>query len=73
MNTQKLISEVISLPVNERAHIADSILKSLNQPEPDIDAQWAEVAKQRLEEINDGRVKAVPGKGVFERVWARFS
>ena len=73
MNTKELISKVILLPVDERVRVADSLLRSLNPPESDLDKKWALVAKHRLEEIKAGRVKTVPGKKVFQRVWERFS
>ena len=73
MNTKELIEEVISLPVEDRALVADSVLKSLNKPDNDIDKNWASVSKRRLEELRSGDVKAVPGDEVFARVWERFS
>ena len=73
MNTQELVSEVISLPIAERALIADTLLKSLNPPEPEIDKKWAEVAKIRLEEIKSGHAKTISGEEVFNRVWKRFA
>ena len=68
----ELIKEVLSLPVEQRALLADTILKSLNAPEADLDRIWVEEAKRRLEELRSGRVKAVPGDEVFQRVRARF-
>lgn len=62
MTMKELIEEVISLPVEERAVIADSILRSLNPPEADIDHKWAQVAQRRLEELRSGKVKAIPGE-----------
>ena len=44
MKTADLIAEAISLPVEERAVVIDSLLKSLNPPETDIDKKWASVA-----------------------------
>ena len=73
MNTQELVSEAISLPVSERALIANILLKSLNPPDPEIDAKWAEVAKRRLDEIKTGHAKMISGEEVFQRVWKRFS
>jgi len=73
MKTKKLIEEVISLPVEERALIADSILRSLNPSESDIDKKWIEMAKERLKELKSGKIKAVPGDEVFNKIWQRFS
>ena len=70
--TEKLIDEVLSLPVEERAVIADSLLKSLNPPDPAIDQKWIAVAKRRLQEIRAGKVQPVAGEKVFARVRERF-
>ncbi len=72
MTMKELIEEVISLPVEERAVVADSILRSLNPPESDIDRKWAQVAQRRLEELRSGKVRAIPGEQVFARIWKRF-
>jgi len=69
MNTKELIYEVNSLPVEERALVADSVLKSLNPPEPDIDQEWVSIAKKRLSELKQGVKKAIPGKQVFRNIW----
>ncbi len=72
MNTKQLIEEVVSLPVEERALVADSLLRSLNQPESEIDKAWAKEAKRRLDEFRSGQVKGIPGDEVFNKVWERF-
>lgn len=72
MNTKDLIDEAVSLPVEERALVVDSLLRSLNQPESDIDKNWSAVAQKRLAELRSGTVDAVPGGGVFEKIWKRF-
>jgi len=69
---KELIEEVVSLSVEERVMVADSILRSLNPPESDIDRKWAQVAERRLAELRSGKVKSVPGEQVFARVWKRF-
>jgi len=68
----EIIAEVASLPVDERAMVADSILRSLNAPDPEIDAKWAQVAQRRLAELRAGAVKPVPGEQVFAQIWKRF-
>ena len=73
MKTKKLIEEALSLPVEERAIIADSLLRSLNMPDATIDAKWAEVARERLQELRSGKVKPIPGDEVFSEILGRFS
>jgi len=72
MSTSDIIEEVNSLPVEERLRVVDSLLRSLNPPDADIDAQWATVAKQRLEEVRSGEVQTIPGEDVFAEIRARF-
>lgn len=72
MNTKELIDEAVSLPVEERALVVDSLLRSLNPPESKIDKEWAIEAKRRLVELRSGSVEAIPGNEVFEKVWKRF-
>jgi hypothetical protein len=72
-STKKLVDKALSLPVEERALIADSLLKSLNMPNTDIDKKWIEVAKRRLLELRSGEVKPIPGNDVFDRIHKRFA
>ncbi|NTW82307.1 MAG: addiction module protein [Chlorobiaceae bacterium] len=72
MNTKQLIDEAVSLPVEERALVVDSLLRSLNQPESEIDKKWSVEAKRRLAELRSGQVKAIPGDEVFAKVWKKF-
>jgi len=73
MKTADLIAEAISLPVEARARVVDSILMSLNPPRTDLDKNWALVAERRLVELRTGEVVAVPGDEVFRKIWAKFS
>jgi len=71
--TAEIIHEVESLPVEERTLVVDSLLRTLNQPDPEIDRKWAAVAKRRLDELRSGRIKPVPGEEVFARIRQRFA
>ena len=72
MNTREFIDEAISLPVEERARIVDSLLQSLNMPEPELEKKWIHTARRRMRELEEGSIEAVPGNEVFERMWKRF-
>jgi putative addiction module component (TIGR02574 family) len=72
MNTKQLIDEAVLLPVEERAFVVDSLLRSLNQPESEIDKKWAAEANRRLAELRSGKVQSIPGDEFFVKVWKRF-
>jgi len=71
--TKKLIDEILSLPIEERALVADVLLKSLNKSDPEIDRKWTKIAQRRLEELRSGKIKPIPGDEVFDRIHERFA
>jgi putative addiction module component (TIGR02574 family) len=73
MKTKDLINEALSLPVEERVQVVDSILRSMNPPVAEIDKKWAETAKVRLAELRSGKTASIPGDEVFNKIWKRYS
>jgi putative addiction module component (TIGR02574 family) len=69
--TKEIIEEAAALPVEDRVVVVDSLLRTLNAPDPDIDKTWAAVAERRLADLRSRRVKAVPGDEVFARTAER--
>lgn len=72
MKASVLLDEAVSLPVEERAHLVDCLLQTLNPPDAAHAAAWAEVARRRLDELKSGRVVAIPGKAVFDCIQQRY-
>ncbi|WP_376695673.1 addiction module protein [Wenzhouxiangella sp. EGI_FJ10305] len=72
MRIKDLISEAESLPVEERARVIDSLLRSMNPPESEVDTKWADIARERLDDIRSGAVSSIPGEEVFNRVRERL-
>ena len=72
MNTKELIDEAVSLPIEKRVLVVDSLLQSLNQPESEIDKKWNEVAQKRLMEMRSGKIEPIPGEQVFKKIWNKF-
>ncbi|MCK5851769.1 addiction module protein [bacterium] len=65
--------EVLVLPSNERLALIDKLIISLNLPtQSDIDKLWADEAERRIEELDKGIVKGIPGKEVFAEIRARL-
>ena len=72
MKTADLMTEATSLPLEERARLVDSLLQTLNPVDDSVTAAWLAVARRRLEDLEAGRVEAVPGESVFEKVRRRL-
>ncbi|MEI9477089.1 MAG: addiction module protein [Deltaproteobacteria bacterium] len=69
---KEIIEEAESLPVEERAMVVDSLLRSLNPSSAEIDSEWVKVAKRRLAELRSGAVKPIPGNEVLAKIRERF-
>jgi len=72
LGVKEIIQEAESLPVDERLAVVDSLLRSLNSPDPEVDKQWVAAAKRRLAELRSGRVKPIPAERTLARLQARF-
>ena len=63
----EIIEKALTLSEEARMYIVDLIQQStegcsLGEPDPEIEAAWVKLAKQRLEEIRSGRVKPIDGE-----------
>ncbi|MBI5626901.1 MAG: addiction module protein [Nitrosomonadales bacterium] len=72
MKASVLLDEAVSLPVEERAHLVDCLLQTLNPPDATHAAAWAAVARRRLDELRSGKVVAISGDAVFARIQQRY-
>ena len=71
--TKDIIQEAATLPVEERAIVVDSLLRTFNPPNAEIDRAWARIAQRRLVDLRSGRVQPVSGDQVFAKVKQRFA
>ncbi|MGE4473095.1 MAG: addiction module protein [Sulfuricurvum sp.] len=63
----QIIEEALRLDVNERADIADILLRSIDAPDSDIDQAWADEAQKRVEFYKENKEKLIPSDEVFGR------
>ncbi len=72
-STEKLADKLLSLPCEDRIYLIDRLLRSLNAPgREDIDKAWAAEAERRLDEIETGNQKTIPGEKVFKEIRKRL-
>lgn len=64
---------LLHLPVHDRAHLAQVLLESLDQlPEQEVSKLWAEEARRRADEIDQGKVQMVSGEELERQVQKLF-
>ena len=66
--TTEILKEVLSLPPEERAELADGILASLEPADPKILELWAAEAEDRVAAFERGEIEAVSAESVFEEI-----
>ena len=71
--TKEIIQEASTLPVEERVIVVDSLLRTLNPPDAEIDKTWDRIAQRRLADLRSGRVQPVPWDHVFAKIKERFA
>ena len=71
--TAKLTEELLSLPCEDRIRIVERLLESLNAPADDeIEQAWAVEVERRLDELNSGKMRSIPGEEVFADIRHRL-
>jgi putative addiction module component (TIGR02574 family) len=72
-SAKEIVEQAESLPVEDRVLVVDSLLRTLNPPDAEIDRKWAEEAKRRLAELRSGRVTPLSGDEVLARAREHFA
>jgi hypothetical protein len=67
MKTRDLITAAENISAEDRAAVVDSLLKTLDPPDAEIDQQWLAVAQQRLHTIENGKAELVASEQVFAK------
>jgi putative addiction module component (TIGR02574 family) len=72
-NAQRFLDEARQLPPHEREWLAECLLiGDQSGSAGDVESAWDAEIKRRLDEIDSGKVKMVPGKEVLARMDARL-
>ncbi|HTG88002.1 MAG TPA: addiction module protein [Pyrinomonadaceae bacterium] len=58
-NADKLVSEIRSLPNEEKIRVLDALLTDLHQLDPEIDARWAVEARRRWQAYKSGELASI--------------
>jgi len=66
--TTEILREILAMPPEERAELADDILASLEPADDRIMTLWAAEAEDRVAAFERGEIEAVSSDTVFDEV-----
>ncbi|MCR4316143.1 MAG: addiction module protein [Planctomycetes bacterium] len=68
----EIFDDAVSLPVEERLRLIDTLLETVRPKNPKIDEKWIQVALRRRDELRSGKVKGIPGEEAMEKIRKRL-
>ncbi len=60
-----LLEKALMLKPQDRFMLIEGLIKSLDEPDKNIDQIWAEEAEKRLRAHRSGKLKGIPYKEIF--------
>ncbi len=68
MLSQKLEEEILGLKPDEKIRLVETILRSMDQEDPEIEKKWVEESDKRYKYYKEGKLKGV----ALEKIKNRF-
>ena len=69
----ELLKKALTLPAEDRAAMAGSLLESLEEPvDPSAEEAWNEEIARRIADLDSGKAKTVPWEEIRRRTLAKF-
>lgn len=65
---KNLLDQVLRLPPAERAVLVETVISSLDSPDPTLDAKWRKEAEDRLAGFRAGEVDTEEADAVFRKL-----
>jgi len=72
INTNQLLSEVDSLPLDLKTKLIDKLLSSLNPMQDSVEKLWKKEINSRVNTIEADSVKLIDGDVVFQKIKDKF-
>ena len=66
MSNKDILEMAMKLKPEDRFLIIEGLIKSLDEPDKNIDEIWAEEAEKRLKAYREGKLDTIPMEEVFK-------
>ena len=65
MVSKEILKQALQFKPEERFTVVEGLLKSLDEPDKNLDDIWAEEADKRLKAYREGRLEGIPMEEIF--------
>ena len=65
---KKILDQALALPEDERAALVDALTRSLETSEDDLSPEWKAEISRRIEAVERGESRLIPGDEVDARI-----
>lgn len=72
INTNQLLSEVDSLPLDLKTKLIDKLLSSLNPTHDSVEKLWKKEIDSRVSAIETDKIELIDGNTVFQKIKDKF-
>lgn len=73
-NIEDIIDNILALPANSRAYLAELLLESLDFEEDfPITEEWMKEIKKRCQELDEGKVELISGNEGLAKLQKKYS
>ncbi len=66
--TMEIMEMADSLPIDIKIELIDRLLDSISPTQSQIDELWKIEVERRIDEVESGKVKTIPGDEVFAKI-----
>jgi len=66
VSSKEILDQALHLKPEEKFMIIEGLIKSLDEPDKELDEIWAEEAEKRLEAYREGRLEGIPMEDIFK-------
>jgi len=66
MGSKEILEQALQLRPDEKFILVEGLLKSLDEPDYDLDAIWVEEAEKRLKAYRAGELEGIPMEEIFK-------
>lgn len=66
MSGKDILKQALELKSEERFLVIEGLLRSLDEPDKEIDEIWVKEAEKRLKAYKEGRLEGIPMEEIFK-------